>query len=133
MTVNVNSILGINLVDVNIAQAQTIVNVSLQGVTLGCTGATFTNYLSIPTSITPVVIPNGTAFVVYARNLGSNVIQTSYTITGGNTGTIPLSPVTNGFGGLFVFFSTVETGQGITALNFAATGGATPIELYLGG
>ena len=129
---NVNAVLGYSLVGVNNAQNQTPVNISIQGVTLGCTAFYYDQYFQVGTSVTTAQLPATTIWVAYARNLGSNVVTLTYTLSVGGTGTVPLSPVTNGFGGVWAIFETTESGAGITAVTLQATGSITPVELAFG-
>ena len=128
---NLNSILGITLFGVNVAQNQTTVNISLQGITLPTTECDYSQYFQVLTGGSTVTLPSGKAYVVYVRNLGGNNITVTYTPTGGSAASCVLTPVTGGFGGVFMLYETAESAGGITALSLTAVGSTTPAEVYV--
>ena len=128
---NINSILGITLVGVNVAQNQTTVNISLQGITLPTTECFYNQFFQVLTTGSAVTLPSGKAYVVYVRNLGGNNITIAYTPTGGSSASAVLTPVTGGFGGVFMLYETAESAGGITALSLTAVGSTTPAEVYV--
>ena len=128
---NLNSILGITLFGVNVAQNQTTVNISLQGITLPTTECFYNQFFQVLTGSSTVTLPSGKAYVVYVRNLGGNNITVTYTPTGGSAASCVLTPVTGGFGGVFMLYETAESAGGITALSLTAVGSTTPAEVYV--
>jgi hypothetical protein len=130
---NLNSILGLSLVAVNVAQNQTTVNISLQGITLPTTECFYNQFMQVLTTGSTVTLPTGKAFAIYVRNLGANPITVVYTPTGGSPATAVITPVTGmpGFGGVFMLFETVETSGGITSLTLSAAVATTPAEVYV--
>jgi len=128
---NLNSILGISLVAVNVAQNQTTANISLQGITLPSTECFYNQFMQVLTTGSAVTLPSGKAFAVYVRNQGANNITVTYTPTGGSSASAVLTPVTGGFGGVFMLFETAEAAGGITALTLTAAVATTPAEVFL--
>jgi hypothetical protein len=79
----------------------------------------------------PITAIGGTAFFVYVRNLGSNVITLAYTPTGGSSTSIVLLPAGSNSGGIFMYALTAETSGGITAMTLTATTATTPAEYFI--
>jgi hypothetical protein len=119
-----------SIVSVNVAQNQTTVNVSLQGITFASTQVFYDQYFQVLTTGSTIALPNGVAYVVYVRNLGANAITVGYTPNGGSASTAAIEPVNAGFGGVFMLFETAAAG-GITALTLTAASATTPAEVYL--
>ena len=128
---NINSILGLSLVSVNVGQNQTTANISLQGITLPTTECFYNQFFQALTTGSAVTLPSGKAFAVYVRNLGANNVTVTYTPTGGASQSCVITPVTGGFGGVFMLFETAETAGGITALTLTAAVATTPCEVFL--
>lgn len=128
---NMNTILGLSLVSVNVAQNQTTDNISLQGITLPSTVSYYNQFFQVATVSTPVTLPAATTFVVFVRNLSANNITVTWTPVSGSSQSMVLVPVTAGFGGVFLYFQTAETAGGLTALSLTAAGGTSSVEIYL--
>jgi hypothetical protein len=132
MTANLNAVLGLTLQVVDNAATTTPINSQNQGITLGATVVAYDRYFQVGTSATVFNLPGATVWFLYVRNMGTNVVTLSYTPTGGTSQSVQLCPVTNGYGGVFLVFNTVETSNGITAVSLIATGGTTPCEIAAG-
>jgi hypothetical protein len=128
---NLNAILGLQLVTVNVAQNQTTVNVALQGITLPCTESFYNQFYQVLTTGSALTLPSGKSFSFYCRNQGANPITVAFTPTSGTPGTCVITPVTSGFGGVFMLFETAETSGGLTAVTLTAATATTPVELFM--
>jgi hypothetical protein len=130
---NITSLLGLTLQLVNIAANNTPLNIGLQGITLPMTAYYYDNFFQAAITATPVPLPATTVFAAYVRNLGTNNIDVNVTPTGAAATTVVLSPITTGFGGVFLYYQTLETGGGgITAISIAAATAVTPCEVFVG-
>jgi hypothetical protein len=132
MPANLNVVLGLTLQVVDNAATTTPVNSANQGITLGATVMFYDRYFQAATTATTIPLPGTTVWYLYVRNMGTNVVTLSFTPTGGAAQTVDLCPVTNGFGGVFMLFQTVETGKGIVAASLTASGGVTSCEVSAG-
>lgn len=128
MPSNLNVVLGLNMQVVDNTATTTPVNSVNPGITLGATDQSYYRYLQVTTGGITLPLTNATVWVLYVRNMGTNVVTVAYTPTSGSPQSINLCPVTNGYGGVFLYFNTVETGNGITAVTLTAAGGTTPVE-----
>jgi hypothetical protein len=128
---NLNAILGLQLVTVNVAQNQTTVNVALQGITLPSTESFYNQFYQVLVAGSTLTLPSGKSFSFYCRNQGTNPITVAFTPTAGTPGTCVLTPVTGGFGGVFMLFETAETSGGLTSVTLTATTATTPAEVFM--
>lgn len=131
---NLNSILGLTIATVNVAQNQTTINASLQGITLASSQIYYDQYAPCPTTGLVVQIPNGTAYDVYVRNLSlTNVLNVTLTPTGGSAFTVALNFAASSAttGGIFLVWGTTEASGGFTAMTLTGVGATVPAEVYL--
>lgn len=134
MTANLNTNLGVTLQIVNNSANTTPVNVAVQGIVLGCTVTAYDAYFQVGTSATTYNLPGTSVYFIYVRNLGTNYVSITYAINSGSNQTVQISPVTGGFGGVFLLFQTAESaGVGnITSVSMTANSGVTPVEIAVG-
>jgi hypothetical protein len=132
MAANLNVVLNVTLQAVDNTANVTPVNSAASGITLGATVIAYDRYFQVGTTATTFNLPGTTAWFLYVRNLGTNVVTVTYTPTGGAAQSIDVCPVTNGQGGVFLYFNTVETGKGITAVTLTAASATTPCEVAAG-
>ena len=131
---NLNSVLGLTIATINLAQNQTNINISLQGVALASSQIFYDQYAPCPTTGLVVPIPGGTAFDVYVRNLSlTNVLNVTLTPSGGSAFTVTLNFAASSSttGGIFMVWGTTNTGVGFTALTLTGVGATVPAEVYL--
>src|ERR1700677_3937299 len=131
---NLNSVLGLTIATINVAQNQTTVNVSLQGVTLASSQIFYDQYAPCPTTGLVIPIPGGTAYDVYVRNLSlTNVLNVTLTPTGGSAFTVALNFAASSSttGGIFLVWGTTEATCGFTALTLTGVTATAPAEVYL--
>jgi hypothetical protein len=131
MAANINLITGLTIQGVNVAANNTPLNINLQGITLGCTAYYYDNFFQATTSGVPVPLPGPTVYVVYVRNLGPNPVIVNYMPVGEPASAVSVSPVTNGFGGVFFYMQTAETSGGITAVTLTTQTVTTSCEVLV--
>jgi hypothetical protein len=92
----------------------------------------YNNFFQAGITATTVPLP-GTVWAAYVRNLGANNVTVNYTPAGGAATSVVLTPITSGFGGVFLYYQTLETGGGgITAMTLTAATAITPCEVFVG-
>jgi hypothetical protein len=131
---NLNSILGLTIATVNVAQNQTNINVSLQGILLASSQIYYDQYAPCSTGGVSIPIPGGTAYDVYIRNQSlTNVLNVTLTPTGGSAFTVALNFAASSstVGGIFCVWGTTEASGGFTALTLTGVTAASVAEVYL--
>jgi hypothetical protein len=130
---NITSLLGLTLQLVNVSANSTPLNIGLQGITLPMTAYYYDNFFQAGITATVVPLPGTTVWAAYVRNLGANNVTVNYTPSGGASTSVVLTPITTGFGGVFLYYQTLETGGGgITAMSITASTAITPCEVFVG-
>jgi hypothetical protein len=130
---NITSLLGLTLQLVNVSANSTPLNIGLQGITLPMTAYYYDNFFQVGITPTTVPMPGATIWAAYVRNLGTNNVGVTYTPIGGSSAGFVVTPITNGFGGVFLYYQTIESGGGgITGVTLTATTAITPCEVFLG-
>lgn len=121
-TPNVNVILQAILTATNnlVSPAPYIANFDFQNPTLNASGIFFDPFFQATGGGAAVPLPTGKVFLVAVQNLSSNLnLTVTVTPFGGAA-----SPLTLGQNGVYIYFDTSGTGQGISAVTLTGNGQA---------
>lgn len=133
---NINITSAITIQATDIVSGVTPVNIALNGILLPITVQSNSDFFQVQTGATVIPLPAAIVYYAFIRNLGANPVTLTVTYNPTSVGSCVLSPVTNGFGGIFLYAQTAEnpTGpnsNGITGITAQTISVVTPVQYFV--